>query len=163
MKHPSQATCQLRPSKNTVFGTGGRGPSVPRPTMKKPPPGPASSGGFLSRTCFSTRGSPPTEADFHINKTTRPIPTRVYKLVTVMPRQTSAMTLSGWGLICLPSIAPLRAIAQPTISSRNGGFVPVPWREKAAPTNLRSSIGGRQRAPCSGPALSLANASAQCF
>ena len=48
---------------------------------------------------------PPTEAALHINTIASPIPTRVYKPATVTPRQTSAMTLSDWNLICLPSTA----------------------------------------------------------
>ena len=38
-----------------------------------------------------------------------PIATSVYTPVTVTPRQTSAMTLSGWSLICLPATALLHA------------------------------------------------------
>jgi hypothetical protein len=37
-----------------------------------------------------------TEVALHINAIMSPIPTRVYKLVTVMPRQISALTLSDW-------------------------------------------------------------------
>jgi len=40
-----------------------------------------------------------------MNTIVSPIPTRVYKPAMVMPRQTSAMTLSGWGLICLSGTA----------------------------------------------------------
>src|SRR3984893_19032502 len=43
----------------------------------------------------------------HINAIVSPIPTKAYKPATVTPRQTSAMTLSGWSLICLSGIAPL--------------------------------------------------------
>ena len=41
----------------------------------------------------------------HINTIVSPIPTKVYKPATVIPRQTSAMTLSGWGVICLSGTA----------------------------------------------------------
>jgi hypothetical protein len=43
----------------------------------------------------------------HMNAIVSPIPTKAYKPATVTPRQTSAMTLSGWSLICLFGIAPL--------------------------------------------------------
>jgi hypothetical protein len=45
------------------------------------------------------------ERALHINAIVSPIPTKVYKPATVTPRQTSAMTLSGWSLICLPCTA----------------------------------------------------------
>src|SRR5438552_7324522 len=48
-----------------------------------------------------------------------PIATRVYTPVTVTPRQTSAMTLSGWSLICLPGTALLHAT--PTQFDHAGG------------------------------------------
>jgi hypothetical protein len=46
----------------------------------------------------------------HINTIVSPIPIRVYNPATVTPRQTSAMTLSDWNLICLLSTAHSDAI-----------------------------------------------------
>jgi hypothetical protein len=48
------------------------------------------------------------EAALHINAIMSPIPTRVYKPATVTPRQTLAMTLSGWSLVSLPGTALLQ-------------------------------------------------------
>jgi len=45
------------------------------------------------------------EEALHINTIMSPIPTRVDKLATVTPKQTSAMTLSDWTLVNLPRIA----------------------------------------------------------
>jgi len=59
-------------------------------------------------------------AAVHMNAIMSPIPTTVYKPATVTPRQTSAMTLSGWSLISLPGTALLHAIC-PTQLDRAGG------------------------------------------
>ena len=59
------------------------------------------------------RGHPTEWTALHINAIMSPIPTKVYKPATVTPRRTSAMTLSGWSLICLPGTALLQTIAQP--------------------------------------------------
>src|ERR1700716_1072408 len=63
-------------------------------------------------TCVRKRR--PTEAASHIKTMVSPIPTRAYKPATVTPRQTSAMTLSGWSVISLSGIELLHAIDQPT-------------------------------------------------
>jgi hypothetical protein len=47
-----------------------------------------------------------------------PNPTRVYKLVTVTPRQMSAMMPSDGKLSCLPGIALPRAVVCPEIITR---------------------------------------------
>ena len=66
---------------------------------------------------------PPTEATLHINTIASPIPTRVYKPATVTPRQTSAMTLSDWNLICLLSTAYSRChCPSPNNFTREPGF-----------------------------------------
>jgi hypothetical protein len=63
---------------------------------------PAASQFMVSQT------SPLSNCGLHINTITSPIPTKVYKPATVTPRQTLAMTLSGWSLICLPGTALLQ-------------------------------------------------------
>jgi hypothetical protein len=60
---------------------------------------------------------------FHINTIMSPIPTRVYKLVTATPRQTSAMSL-----ICLLRIGTSkRDFSQPNNITREPG---IPFRAK---------------------------------
>jgi hypothetical protein len=66
-----------------------------------------------------TQGS--HERALHINAIVRPIPTKVYKPATVTPRQTSAMTLSGWSLICLPCTALLLGYCPTQIDHAGGG------------------------------------------
>lgn len=57
----------------------------------------------------------------HMNAIVSPIPTKAYKPATVTPRQTSAMTLSGWSLICLSGIAPLLGCRPTRIDHAGGG------------------------------------------
>ena len=49
-----------------------------------------------------------------------PIVIRVYRPVTVRPRQRSALTLSDGSLICLTGTALLRAVVQPQYIMRDG-------------------------------------------
>ncbi len=57
----------------------------------------------------------------HINAIVSPIPTKAYKPATVTPRQTSAMTLSGWSLLCLPGTALLLGYGPAHIDHAEGG------------------------------------------
>src|ERR1700719_2836237 len=50
-----------------------------------------------------------------------PIPTRVYKPVTATPRQTSAMTLSGWMIWLLRTGASRRDLSLPYSITREPG------------------------------------------
>ena len=61
------------------------------------------------------------EEALHINTIMSPIPTRVDKLATVTPRQTSAMTLSGWSLLSLPGTALLLGYGPTQIDHAGGG------------------------------------------
>jgi hypothetical protein len=62
-----------------------------------------------------------TQRALHMNAIVSPIPTKVYKPATVTPRQTSAMTLWGWSLICLPGIALLLGCCPAHIDHAGGG------------------------------------------
>ena len=63
-----------------------------------------------------------TEVALHINAIMSPIPTRVYKLVTVMPRQISALTLSDWNS---DTAFPLCNFPCPNTSSGKREIVPA--------------------------------------
>jgi hypothetical protein len=91
------------------------------------------------------------ERALHMNTIVSPIPTKVYRPATVMPRQTSAMRLSGWALISLSGTAlPLGYF--PTRNRPRGrwGIVPVP-RYKSVQTRKwelhEVATAARHRAP----------------
>jgi hypothetical protein len=60
---------------------------------------------------------PPLGHNPYINAIMSPIVIRVYRPVTVRPRQRSALTLSDGSLICLTGTALLRAVVQPSVHS----------------------------------------------
>jgi hypothetical protein len=95
-----------------------------------------------------TQGS--HERALHINAIVSPIPTKVYKPATVTPRQTSAMTLSGWGLICLPCTALLLGYCPTRIDHAGGGQLFRFQGTKACSGKMgtsRSLARARHRAP----------------
>jgi len=63
---------------------------------------------------------PPYGHNPYINAIMSPIVIRVYRPVTVRPRQRSALTLSDGSLICLTGTALLRAVVQPQYIMRDG-------------------------------------------
>jgi hypothetical protein len=98
-----------------------------------------------------TQGS--HESALHINAIVSPIPTKAYKPATVTPRQTSAMTLSGWGLICLPCTALLLGYFPTRIDHAGGGELFRFQGTKACSGEMgtsRSLARARHRAPAIG-------------
>ncbi len=101
-------------------------------------------GGYRTRWGLMRHGQDSRERDrqheaaLHINAIMSPIPTKVYKPATVTPRRTSAMTLSGWSLICLSGTALLqRLLSNPNRSRGRCGIVPAP-RYKSVQTEKRA-------------------------